>query len=67
MMITEISQMSTVERIQTMEAIWESLTQDSSELESPEWHKDILSDRRIKIENNEAEFISINKLKSKHK
>ncbi len=67
MTIAEISQMSMAERLQTMEAIWDSLTRDSSEVESPEWHEEVLADRRNKIESGKAEFISIKELKSKHR
>ena len=61
----EIQQMSTTERLQAMEALWDSLTQSPSELESPDWHKSILAERRQKIEDGTAEFISLDELKSR--
>ncbi len=67
MTATEISQMSIVERLQAMEAIWDSLIHDSFKVESPQWHEEILSDRRRKIESGKAEFVSIEELKSKHR
>ena len=63
----EIKKMSTIERLKTMEAIWDSLLYDESNIESPEWHGNILADRKSKIENGDAEFISIEKLKAKHR
>ena len=42
-----------------MEAIWDSLIHYNSEIESPEWHGDILSARKLAIEEGKAEFISI--------
>ena len=63
----EIKKMSTIERLKTMEAIWDSLLYDESNIESPEWHESVLSERKSKIENGEAEFISIEKLKAKHR
>jgi len=63
----EIKKMSTIERLQTMEAIWDSLIADSSDIALPEWHKDILSERKSKIEKGNAEFISIKELKEKHR
>ena len=48
--ITEISRMSKIERLQTMETIWDSLIHETPEIESPEWHRDILADRKEKIE-----------------
>ena len=57
MTITEIAKMSAKERLQTMEAIWDSFSHDQIEVKSPEWHKDILSERRDKIEQGKAEFM----------
>ena len=66
MTIADISKLSISERLQTMEAIWDSLVHESTKIEPPEWHKQILSVRREKIDNGNAEFISIEDLKSKN-
>ncbi len=66
MTITEISKMSVLERIQTMEALWDSLTREPTGIKSPEWHEEILDERKEKIESGNANFISIEELKSKH-
>ena len=63
----EIAKMSTIERLQTMEAIWDSLIHENSEIDSPEWHRDILAARKLNIEQGKAEFISIAALRSKHR
>ena len=63
----EIKKMSRIERLQAMEALWDSLIHEESELESPEWHRDILEERKRKIENGKAEFISIEKLRASRK
>ncbi|MCN4144605.1 MAG: addiction module protein [Thiohalomonas sp.] len=60
----EIKKMSSIERLKTMEALWDSLTSDSRDSAPPEWHKDVLDKRKSKIETGEAEFISIKKLKA---
>jgi putative addiction module component (TIGR02574 family) len=65
MTTSEITKMSTSERLQTMEAIWDSFNHDQVEIQSPEWHKDVLSARRKKIKQGEAEFISFADLKAK--
>ena len=49
-----------------MEALWDSLTREPTEIKSPKWHEDILSDRKEKIESGNANFISLEELKSKH-
>jgi putative addiction module component (TIGR02574 family) len=66
MTIAEISKMSVVERLQTMEALWDSLTHESTEIKSPAWYDDVLSQRKEKIENGDAKFISLEELKSKN-
>ena len=64
MITVEVKKMSTIERFQTMEAIWDSLLYEDVEIESPEWHRDILAER--KMENGNAEYISIKKLNGGH-
>ena len=58
--------MSKLERLQTMEALWDSLIHETPEIESPAWHRDILVSRTRKIEEDKAEFISVEELRSKH-
>ena len=65
--ILEIKKMTRIERLQAMEALWDSLIDEESEIESPEWHRKILEERKRKIETGEAEFISIEKLKASRK
>jgi putative addiction module component (TIGR02574 family) len=64
---SEIKKMSTIERLQTMEAIWDSLLYDETDIDSPEWHQSILEERRRKIEHGKAKFFSIEELKERHK
>jgi len=63
----EIKKMSRIERLQAMESLWDSLMDEESEMESPEWHRDILEERKRKIETGEAEFISLEKLRASRK
>ncbi len=67
MNIEEIKKMSRVERLQAMEALWDSLIDEESEIESPEWHRDVLEERRRKIQTGKAEFISLEKLRANRK
>ena len=66
MTIAEISKMSVIERLQTMEALWDSLTHESTEIKSPVWHGDVLSVREKKITSGNANFISLEELKLKN-
>ena len=40
-----LDHMTTVEKLQTMEALWEDLSKKSNEFVSPSWHGEILSKR----------------------
>ncbi len=60
----EIKKMSRAERLAAMEALWDSLVEEESEIGSPEWHRDILAERKRKIESGKAEFISLEKLRA---
>ncbi|MFZ2450344.1 MAG: addiction module protein [Methylovulum miyakonense] len=62
---SEIIRISQFERLQTIEAIWDSLIHDNSEIESPEWHQDMLAARKRKIDESAAEFRPIAELKSR--
>ncbi len=42
--------MSVEEKLQTMEALWQSLSGDPAAIESPAWHEDELAERERKIE-----------------
>ena len=63
----DIKRMSTMERLQVMEALWDSFMEEESKIESPDWHRDILEERKRKIENGKAEFISLEELRSSRK
>ena len=63
MTIAEIKRMSTAERIQTMEALWDSLIHEDTKIESPDWHKDVLTKRIKSVKNGTAKFLSIDELK----
>ncbi|MFZ0726221.1 MAG: addiction module protein [Desulfobacterales bacterium] len=56
-----------IERLRVMDALWDSLLYEKIEIESPEWHEKILEDRKIKIKENNAKFISLSELKASRK
>ncbi len=64
MNLADIKKMSTVERLKTMEALWDSLLYENEEMESPEWHKKIVEKRKAKIKSGKAKFISLSELKA---
>ena len=62
-----IKKMGIIERLRTMEELWNSILYGGSEIKTPEWHREIVEERKRKMKNSEAEFISIDKLKAMRK
>jgi len=64
MSVTEIKNMSTIERIQTMELLWDALSHEENAMRSPPWHEEILRKRKERMESGETKFISLDQLKN---
>jgi hypothetical protein len=60
----DFTSMSVDERLRMMESIWASFTRETESLASPDWHGDILAQRKAKLESGAAKFISLDTLKS---
>ena len=63
----DFKKMSKVERLQAMEALWDSILYEDGEMEIPEWHEKILEERKSLIANGLAKFISLAELKASRK
>jgi hypothetical protein len=61
----EVSRLSTAERLQAMEWLWASLSKRSEEIESPEWHGEVLAERKAKVDSGDAQFLSVALLKER--
>ena len=57
MKTAEIQKMTTSERLEAMESLWDSLIHDNSDMKSPDWHSQVLKDRELKIKQGKSEFI----------
>ena len=60
-----IERMSVVERLQAMEQLWDALACQGGDMPSPEWHRDILADRKAREERGEAKFLTLGQLRSR--
>jgi len=58
-----LEQMSTEEKIQTMETIWDNLCKKADSLSSPSWHRNILHEREMRIKNGGEKFVDWDKAK----
>lgn len=64
MNLNDIKKMSRAERLQAMEYLWDSLLYEDREIEAPQWHEEVLTERKKKIEDGSAKFISLSDLKA---
>jgi hypothetical protein len=49
----DLRQMSVSDKLRLMEEIWHDLSQNESDLSSPEWHGMVLRERETRIANGE--------------
>jgi putative addiction module component (TIGR02574 family) len=61
----EVSRLSKAERLQAMEWLWASLSKEQRDVESPEWHGEVLAARKAKADAGEAQFLSVEQLKER--
>ncbi len=53
-----LDKMTVLEKIQTMESLWDDLCHhNSKDISSPAWHKEILSEREKSIKTGKSSFI----------
>jgi hypothetical protein len=61
----EVSRLSKTEQLQAMEWLWVSLSKRPDEIESPEWHGEVLAARKAGVDSGEAQFLDIAQLKQR--
>lgn len=62
---SQIDRMSVTERLQVMDQLWESLNRCGTEIPSPDWHQEVLADRKARAQSGEAKFLTLAELKSR--
>lgn len=60
-----LDQMSTEDKILTMEALWDSLTDDGAEIPSPDLHGAVVEERLRKLEAGDARLVPLAELKAR--
>lgn len=63
--LSQIEKMSVTERPQAMDQLWDSLNRYGDEIPSPDWHQDILADRKARAQRGEAKFLTLDQLRSR--
>jgi hypothetical protein len=64
MNMTEIKAMSTIERIHTMELLWDLLSLEEQEIQSPAWHEQIPKDRQAAVLEGRMKFLTLEQLQA---
>jgi hypothetical protein len=62
---SEIKSMSSTQRLQTMELLWKSFSGSEHEVQSPDWHGEVLAGRLEKVEAGDGKFLTIPELKAR--
>lgn len=62
---TQIENMSVAERLQAMEQLWDALCHDTRDLASPDWHQEVLADRKLRAQTGESKFLTLAQLRSR--
>jgi len=52
-----LDQMTIADKLQVMESLWADLSRRPDDLPSPDWHKDVLSERRRLVEEGKLQFV----------
>jgi hypothetical protein len=61
----QISRMSSSERVEAMELLWESFSTEGIDYPSPDWHGKVLAERSEIIDSANAIWLSVDELQSR--
>jgi Putative addiction module component len=59
----EIQKMNTSERLIAMEQLWDALCHERVEPVSPQWHGDVLIERKKKMNSADARFFTLDQIR----
>ena len=63
--LSQLEKMSVTERLQAMDQLWDSLNRHGEEIPSPDWHQEVLADRKARAQRGEAKFLTLDQLRSR--
>jgi len=61
----QISLMSSTERMEAMELLWESFSTEGIDYPSPDWHGKVLAERSEIIDSETATWLSVDELQAR--
>jgi hypothetical protein len=51
-----LDQMTIADKLQTMEALWADLSRKADQLPSPDWHREVLEERKRLVQSGQLQF-----------
>jgi len=57
--------MSVAERLKAIEQLWDSVRQAPGEIPAPEWHGQVLAERKARAERGDAKFLTLAQLRAR--
>ncbi len=60
---SQIENMSVAERLQAIEQLWDAVCHEARDLASPDWHRQVLADRKLRAERGESKFLTLAQLR----
>lgn len=61
----QISRMSSTERMEAMELLWDSFSKEGIDYPSPDWHAEVLAERSQIIDSDQATWLSVDELQAR--
>ena len=61
----QINSMSVTERLQAIEQLWDALCRGTGDIPSPDWHGEVLADRKMRAEKGQAKFLTLAQLRAR--
>ena len=62
---SQIENMSMAQRLQAMEQLWDALCREAGGLASPDWHREVLAERKSRAERGESKFLTLAQLRAR--
>ena len=62
---SQIESMSVAERLRAIEQLWDAVRHEMRDLASPDWHRQVLADRKLRAERGESRFLTLAQLRSR--
>ena len=53
-----LDRMTTAEKLSAMEALWQDLSRNADQFESPAWHGEVLREREKRVEEGQETYVN---------